>query len=72
MELHKLHTPPPVWLIYVKPWRDFRKFHYDPIAHKAAGQTGVSPPTVFIPSVYTQTDGYTISVTLHILINISC
>lgn len=41
-----------------------------PIAHKAAGQTGVSPPTVFIPSVYTQTEGYTISVTLHMLINI--
>ncbi len=30
MHLHKMHTPPPVWLIYLRPWRDFRKFHYDP------------------------------------------
>lgn len=32
-----------------------------PIAHIAAGQTGVTPPTVLTPSVRTQTEGYTIS-----------
>lgn len=30
MHLHKMHKLPPVWLIYLRPWRVFRKFHYDP------------------------------------------
>lgn len=60
MHLHKMHTPPPVWLIYLRPLRQFRKFHYDPHSSQCSRPDwGHLPPLVFIPAVCIHTHTHT-------------
>lgn len=64
-----MHTPPPVWLIYVRAWREFRKFHYDPHCSQCSrpdwGHSPIqslSPVCMRARPTHTHTEGETVMI----------
>lgn len=54
-----MHIPSPVRLIYLKPWREFRKFHYDPHSWQCSRPDWGHPSLQSLSPLYVHTHKHT-------------